>query len=77
MAYLQHVPGTQQSLQSDVQNTLERDQRKLAVDKFLARAEIGMVSPSSDFDASIAARNCGCVAALRRGSMPSCRPSCV
>jgi hypothetical protein len=52
MAYLHHVPGLQQSLQSGVSNTLELDQRKPAVDKFLARAEIAMVSLPPDFDAS-------------------------
>jgi len=59
MAYLHHIPGTQQSIQPDVSDTLERDQRKQAVDKFLARAEIAMVSFSSDLDASPTAHNPG------------------
>jgi hypothetical protein len=77
MAYLQHIAGTQQVLPPNVQDTLERDQRKLAVDKFLARAEIAMVSPSFAFDASICRTQpwmCHCTA---EGLMPSCRPSSV
>ncbi|KAF9533916.1 hypothetical protein CPB83DRAFT_415276 [Crepidotus variabilis] len=44
MAYLHHLPAPQQSLQVNISDTFERDQRKKAIDKFLARAEISMVT---------------------------------
>src|SRR5260221_7463438 len=67
LAYLHHIPGTQQSMQPNVSGTLERDQRKQAVDKFLARAEIAMVSTSSDLDASTLDVSLRC-------GRPSCHP---
>ena len=53
MAYLQPMSASQQPVPPNVSDSLERDQRKKAVDKFLARAEIAMVSASLDLDASM------------------------
>ena len=53
IAYLQPMSASQQSAPPNVSDSLERDQRKKAVDKFLARAEIAMVSVSPDLDASM------------------------
>ena len=43
MAYLPHPPGQQQTSLPTSEDEVERDQRKKAVQKFLARAEISMV----------------------------------
>ncbi len=82
MAYLQPMSASQQSLPPNVSDSLERDQRKKAVDKFLARAEIAMVSVSSDLDASMHRRiprvvmypsvNCGMLVVPRRLSAGRC-----
>ncbi|KAF8809727.1 hypothetical protein BYT27DRAFT_7210001 [Phlegmacium glaucopus] len=44
MAYLPHAPGQQQASMTTSQDEIEREQRKKAVQKFLARAEISMVT---------------------------------
>ena len=73
MAYLHHIPGAQQALHSGVPDTLERDQRKQAIDKFLARAEIAMVS----FLTRLMPRTTlGCALHAAGGSMSSC-PSAI
>jgi hypothetical protein len=43
MAYLSHAPGQQQASTTTSQDEIDREQRQMAVQKFLARAEISMV----------------------------------